>query len=107
MFMLSLSLLNGFSTVKTGEAAGTVRGVVAHRISGCDYFVVQTRNGYDLLEWYGDYEPDKGDVLIGAYESYGFHDVYDETVDQNSRVYTEDYWLSKSRALEELAEHCE
>ena len=23
---------------------------VSHRISGCDYFVVQTRNGYDLPE---------------------------------------------------------
>jgi hypothetical protein len=29
---------------------------VSHRISGCDYFVVQTRNGYDLLEWFGGHD---------------------------------------------------
>lgn len=85
----------------------SVSGVVTHRISGCDYFLVQTRSGFDVLEWYGDHDPDKGDVLIGRYEDYGFHDILDDTADETLRVYTEDYWLSKTDALEKLTEKCE
>ena len=85
----------------------SVRGEVTHRISACDYFLVETRYGYDLLEWYGNYDPDKGDTLVGNYETYGFHDVLDETADETTHVYTEDYQLSKSDALEKLAEQCE
>jgi hypothetical protein len=88
-------------------AGSSVRGYVSHRISGCDYFLVQTLSGYDLLEWFGGHDPDKGDVLVGRFEEYGFHEVLDETADESSRIYTEDYWLSKSDALEKLTEHCE
>jgi hypothetical protein len=89
------------------KAGKAVRGVITHRISGCDYFVVSTKNGYDVLEWYGGHDPDKGDVLIGDYESYGFHDVYDDTADESVHVWTEDYDLTKSDALEKLADHCQ
>src|SRR6202022_3467551 len=84
-----------------------VKGTLAHRQSGCDYFVVATPSGYDLLEWYGGHDPDKGDVLIGKYHSYGMHDIYDETADENISVWVEDYDLSKEDALEKLVEHCE
>lgn len=85
----------------------SVRGEVSHRISGCDYFLVETRSGYDLLEWYGGHDPDKGDIIVGNYESYGFHDVLNETADESLNVYTEDFQLSKTSALEKLTEHCE
>jgi hypothetical protein len=87
--------------------AKAVSGVISNRISGCDYFVVQTKSGYDMLEWFGGHDPDKGDILIGNYETYSFHDIYDETADESLRVWTEDYQLSKSDALEKLAEQCE
>jgi hypothetical protein len=32
---------------------------------------------YDVLEWFGGHDPDKGNVLIGGFESYGFHDIYE------------------------------
>src|SRR5690242_6220129 len=54
------------------SADKAARGVITNRVSGCDYFVVATKSDYDLLEWYGGHDPDKGDVLIGNYESYGF-----------------------------------
>ncbi len=104
LFMVSIFCL-AFSGYM--EPMASVSGVVSHRISGCDYFLVQTRGGYDLLEWYGGHDPDKGDVIIGPYESYGFHDVIDDTADDGMRVYTEDYWLSKGDALEKLTDGCE
>ena len=88
-------------------AGAAVGGSVSHRISGCDYFLVQTRNGYDLLEWFDGHDPDKGDSIVGKYEEYGFHDVLDDTAGETVRIYTEDFWLSKSDALEQLTENCE
>lgn len=87
-------------------AAFAAKGPVVYRISGCDYFVVETPNGYDLLEWYGGHDPDKGDILVGAFEEYGMHDIYDESVEQETTVWVEEYWLSKSDALERLTEKC-
>ncbi len=100
-------LLVAFSLPASVGAGSSVSGVVSHRISGCDYFLVQTRSGYDLLEWYGDHDPDKGDTLVGKFEDYGFHNVLDETADENCHLYTEEYWLSKTDALEHLADKCE
>jgi len=85
----------------------SVRGTVSHRISGCDYFLVKTSGGYDLLEWYSGQDPDKGDLIVGNYESYGFHDVLNETADESLNIYTEDFQLSKTSALEKLTEKCE
>ena len=87
--------------------AFAARGVVTHRISGCDYYLAATRSGYALLEWYAGYDPDKGDTLVGAFEEYGMHEIYDETSDGETTVWVEDYWLSKDAALEQLAEKCE
>jgi len=61
---LTLTLLAFF--LISQRAGSPVSGHVSHRISGCDYFLVQTRSGYDLLEWYGGHDPDKDDVLVGA-----------------------------------------
>jgi hypothetical protein len=95
-----------FVLLSTTFALGA-RGEVTHKQSGCDYFVVATPAGYDLLEWYGGYDPDKGDFLVGKFETYGMQDIYDQTADDNLRVWVEDYWLSKEDALEKLVEHCE
>jgi hypothetical protein len=87
--------------------AFAAKGTVTHKIGGCDYFIVATPGGYDLLEWYGGHDPDRGDVLIGGYETYGMHDIYDDTADEELTVWVEDYDLSKEDALEKLAEKCE
>jgi hypothetical protein len=103
-FMVSACLvLSSWFTSPVSSVAGTV----SHRISGCDYFLVQTRSGYDLLEWNGGHDPDRGDVLIGRYEEYGSHDILDDTADETVNVYTEEYWLSKTDALEHLTDKCE
>lgn len=38
----------------------SIKGVVARRISGCDYFMVDATGGYAVLEWYGGHDPDSG-----------------------------------------------
>lgn len=83
------------------------KGEVVYKKSGCDYFIVETISGYVLLEWYGGNDPDKGDIIVGEYESYGFKDVYNVTADDELLVWVEDYWMSKSHAIEEYFDHCD
>jgi hypothetical protein len=45
------------------------------RVSGCDYFVADGPNGYYILEWYGGYDPGKGDGIYGEIRSYGFKNI--------------------------------
>jgi hypothetical protein len=82
-------------------------GTVVRRISSCDYFMVETPKGFSILEWFGGHDPDKGDKIVGAYESYGMKTVYDATADEEVRVWVEDYYLTKDSALEKLMDKCE
>ncbi len=88
---------------KIGLAAS---GTVAYTHSSCDYFIVFTGGDYALLEWYGGYEPDLGDTLVGGYEDYGFKDIYDTTMSRDTKVWVEDYRLSKDRVIEKYQDHC-
>jgi hypothetical protein len=89
---------------KSAHAAS--QGEIVKRISGCDYFMVNATAGYAVLEWYGGHDPDSGDKLIGKFEAYGMHDIIDDTADDSLTVWTEDYALSRTRALEILVDKC-
>jgi hypothetical protein len=97
----------------TFSAAGGLRSqdlddaVVVLRIRGCDYFLADGSKGLFLLEWYGGYDPVKGDELIGNLASYGMKDVYYTNKKQRGRLYVEDYLLSRTRAAEKLADKCD
>jgi hypothetical protein len=51
---------------------------------------------------FGGYDSDTGDLLIWKFEEYGMHDTVDDTADDTVTVWTEEYALSRSRALEIL-----
>jgi len=105
--LLIICILSGPSHLAApSRAAQTAKGVVYRRISGCDYFIVATKSDYDVLEWFHGHDPDKDDVLVGSFKSYGFHDIYDETADADLRVWTEDYDLTKENALDKLTDQC-
>ena len=90
------------------EAATSVRGTVTRRISGCDYYLVQTgKDSYAVLEWFGGHDPDKDDVLIGNMRSFGMKTLLDETADETTKVWVEDYDLTKDDAPEKLLDKCE
>jgi hypothetical protein len=96
--------------VTAGSVAGRERGeeaVVVLRVRGCDYFLADGAKGYFLLEWYGGHDPVRGDDLFGEIGSYGFKDVYYVSAKKRGRVYVDDYLLSRSRAIEKLADKCD
>lgn len=89
------------------QLALAAKGVVVYARPSCDYYIVETSTGFDLLEWYGGYTPDEGDLIVGEFESYGFYDIYDVTADQESTAWVEDFWLSGSDAAAGYLEQCQ
>lgn len=79
---------------------------VVLRVSGCDYYIADGPQGYYLLEWYGGYDPSRGDGILGEIRGYGFKDIL-FAQGQEGRVYVDDYLLGKDRALEKLGEKCQ
>ncbi len=90
----------------TPVVANAAKGVVVLYKSGCSYYIVETNLGYAILEWYGGNDPSEGDVLVGDYETYGMKDIYNLTADAETKVWVEDFWLSKSRAIEKYYDKC-
>ncbi len=91
----------------TPISAIAAKGVVVYIKGGCSYYIVETTMGYALLEWHGGNTPSRGDVLVGDYESYGMKDIYNVTADSETRVWVDNYWMSKSRAIERYFGKCQ
>ena len=86
--------------------ATAAKGVIVYYKSGCDYYIVETNRGYALLEWYGGNDPNEGDAIVGDYESYGMKNIFNISADSETRVWVEDYGLSKDRIIEKYYEKC-
>ena len=86
--------------------AALEKATVILRVSGCAYFLADGPRGIYVLEWYGGHDPERGETIIGDVGSYGFKDVYYLEKKKEGRLYVDDYLLSKSTALEKLAEKC-
>lgn len=82
------------------------KGTVVYYKSGCDYYIVETNMGYVILEWYGGNDPSEGDVLAGDYETYGMKAIYNISASSETKVWVEDFWLSKSSAIEKYRDKC-
>lgn len=95
------------SSIFTFNTAFAAKGEVVYKKSGCSYFIVEAILGYAILEWYGGNDPDKGDIIVGNFESYGLKTVYNMTADAESKVYVDNYWLSKDRAIERYFDKCD
>ncbi|MEZ5848983.1 MAG: hypothetical protein R3C70_19715 [Geminicoccaceae bacterium] len=84
----------------------SAKGTVVYYKSGCDYYIVETNMGFVLLEWYGGNDPSEGDILVGDYESYGMKDIYNLSADAETRVWVENFWLSRNQVIEDYFDQC-
>jgi hypothetical protein len=93
---LLVALLALGGTYPAPAIADTVKATVVYNKRGCrDRYVVETSGGYAILEWYGGNDPSEGDVLVGDIHSFGFKDLYNLTQNSRTRVWIDDYMLSK------------
>jgi hypothetical protein len=83
--------------------AEMTRGVIAYEGRGCSVYAISTPTGYTIAEWYGGLAY-QGDMVVGELNSYGFQTLYNTTRDGKLRVWIDDFWLSRDRAIEKLLE---
>ena len=88
-----------------GPAFAADAPVVLVTVDCHDYFVVDLGGKrYALVEWYGGYRPEKGDVVSGDFSHFGAQDV--EVKGRRLRVYVEDYDLSQDAINDKLNDKC-
>ncbi|MBV9548799.1 MAG: hypothetical protein JO256_03895 [Alphaproteobacteria bacterium] len=79
--------------------------VVLVTVACHDYFVVDLgAKRYALVEWYGGYRPEKGDIVSGDFSHFGAQDA--AVKGRRLRIYVEDYDLTQDAINDKLAEKC-
>lgn len=81
-------------------------GEVVYSDPGCNYWVVETYNGYNVVNTNSGSKPYEGDLVYGNFSSRGTRDMYNFS---GKFVFTgtvTDYWLSYSEALDALDYYC-
>ena len=82
------------------------QGEVIYSDSYCNYYVVETYYGYNIVRAYGSYKPGEGTIVYGNFSSRGTRDLYNYT---SRFVFTgtvTDYWLSYTEAQDALDYYC-
>lgn len=87
--------------------AGQGQATVVFRKSGCDYMILENNRGYIVAEWMGGNDPDQGDNIGGNLNSYGTKEFYNLSRNSKTKLWIDDYMLSKDRALEKISDKCD
>lgn len=87
------------------EAQG--QATVVFRKRGCDYMILENSSGYIVAEWMGGNDPDQGDNIGGKFNSYGTKEFYNLSRNSETKLWIDDYMLSKSNALEKIGDKCD
>lgn len=82
------------------------RGQVVYSSPSCDFYVVQTYNGYEVIHSWDGYRPFEGTILYGNFSNYGTRNFY--SPENRALVSGEvlDYWLSYGAAQDEINHYC-
>lgn len=88
------------------NVTGNGFAIVVYKPSNCDYFLLENASGYILAEWMGGNDPDVEDKISGIFNSFGTKDFYNQSKAMDSRLWIDDYYLSKDAALEKMMEKC-
>jgi hypothetical protein len=81
-------------------------GEVVYSEPYCNYWVVETYNGYNVVRTSASSKPYEGDLLYGNFSNPGTRDMYNYS---GRFVFTGtviDYWLSYNEALDALDYYC-
>jgi hypothetical protein len=70
------------------------RGIVVYSDDYCPYYVVETRNGYTVIESVSGYAPFEGTVIYGDLSREGYMDLYNYSDGIIVRGDVVDYWLN-------------
>ena len=81
------------------------RGEVVYASSSCSYYIIETPNGYSIVNSLG-FKPYLGDVLYGNFSYYGVKDIYDRSGGLIISGDVKEYWLTYSGAQDAINYYC-
>lgn len=81
-------------------------GEVVYSDATCNYWVVETYNGYNVVHSNSGNKPYEGDLVYGNFSSRGTRDMYNFSGKFVFRGTVTDYWVSYSQALDVLDYYC-
>ena len=82
------------------------QGEVVYSDTYCSYYVVETYNGYTVIQAFGSYKPYEGTIVYGNFSNRGTRDFYDYTSGYVFTGTVTDYWLSYLEAQDALDYYC-
>jgi len=82
------------------------RAEVVYSDSYCDYYVVESVNGYAILRTFGGSRPYEGAVLYGNFSNYGARDFYNRSSGYVFTAEVMEYWLTYYEALDAIDYYC-
>jgi hypothetical protein len=82
------------------------RGIVAYSDYACDFFIIETYNGYCLLRSWDGAPPINGSVVYGDFSRYGLATFYNRTEGYLMQADTREYWLSFWEARDQQNWNC-
>ncbi len=81
-------------------------GEVVYRDPNCNYYVIETYYGHNIVRTYGGYKPYEGDLVYGNFSNLGTRDMYNYSAKLVFTGTVTDYWLSYNDALDALDYYC-
>jgi len=81
------------------------RGEVVFSSSSCPSYIIQTNNGYAIINTLGA-KPYVGDILYGDFSYSGAKDIYDWSGSLIISGDVKEYWLSYSGAQDAINYYC-
>ncbi|ULQ52279.1 hypothetical protein [Flavihumibacter fluvii] len=82
------------------------RGIIAYSDFSCNYFVIETYNGYTLARIWGGYAPSRGSIVYGDFSRYGVHTIYNRSEGYLMQADVLDYWLNYWDAIDQMDWNC-
>jgi hypothetical protein len=81
------------------------KGEVVYSDSYCNYYVVETYNGYTIIRSNG-YKPAEGSLVYGDFSYAGTREIYNRSTGTIFTGTVTDYWLTYSGAQAALDYYC-
>jgi len=81
------------------------RGEVVYASSSCSFYIIQTNNGYAIINTLGA-KPYVGDILYGDFSYSGARDIYDWSGGLIISGDVKEYWLSYNGAQDAINYYC-
>lgn len=82
------------------------QGEVVYSDPYCNYYVVETYYGFNIVRAYAGSKPYEGDIVYGNFSSPGTKDMYNYSARLVFTGTVTDYWLSYNEAQDALDYYC-